>query len=190
MQELEKAILDKGTVLPGNILKVNSFLNHQVDPALMYQVGKEFADYFKEFGITKIITVETSGIAPAVMTGLVMNLPVVFAKKNKSLTVQDNVYAAEVYSYTKQTTNQIYIEKQFLNSTDKVLIIDDFLANGEATKGLINICNQVKASVSGIGIVIEKSFQPGADWLKEHGYQVKSLARIKSLANNKVEFKD
>ncbi|WP_395319279.1 xanthine phosphoribosyltransferase [Fructilactobacillus frigidiflavus] len=188
MEALKKAINEQGTVLPGNILKVNSFLNHQIDPELMYQIGESFADYFKDLGITKILTVEASGIAPAVMTGLAMKIPVVFARKSKSLVVKNDVYSAEVYSYTKQTTNQIYIEKQFLTSKDNVLIIDDFLANGEATKGLIKIAEAANAKVAGIGIVIEKAFQPGGQYLRDQGFNVLSLAQIASLDNHQVTF--
>ncbi|WP_429971417.1 xanthine phosphoribosyltransferase [Fructilactobacillus sp. Tb1] len=188
MEELKTVIKEQGTVLPGNILKVNSFLNHQIDPELMYKVGQEFADYFKGLGITKVLTVEASGIAPAVMAGLAMKVPVVFARKSKSLVVKNDVYTAKVYSYTKQTTNHIYIEQQFLSSDDKVLIIDDFLANGEATKGLIKIADAAGAKVAGIGIVIEKTFQPGGQYLRDQGFNVLSLAQIASLDNNQVTF--
>ncbi|WP_103422823.1 xanthine phosphoribosyltransferase [Fructilactobacillus lindneri] len=185
---MKTAIKEHGTVLPGNILKVNSFLNHQIDPNLMYKIGKEFAQLFQTAKITKIITVESSGIAPAMMTGLALNVPVVFARKSKSLTVRDDVYTAEVISYTKKTNNQIYIEKKFINSDDHILIIDDFLANGEAVKGLLQIIKNANANLTGVGIVIEKSFQPGAQYLRDQGIIVHSLARIKSLANNKVTF--
>ncbi|USS86255.1 xanthine phosphoribosyltransferase [Fructilactobacillus cliffordii] len=188
MDALKHAIETNGTVLPGNILKVNSFLNHQIDPQLMQQIGQAFADYFQKAGITKILTVEASGIAPAVLTGLAMHLPVVFARKSKSLVVKDDVYSAEVYSYTKNTNNHIYVEKPFLDNTDRVLIIDDFLANGEATKGLIKITEAAGASVGGIGIVIEKTFQPGGTYLRDHGYDVLSLAQIASLDNQQVKF--
>ncbi|USS93017.1 xanthine phosphoribosyltransferase [Fructilactobacillus ixorae] len=190
MEALKHAIETQGTVLPGNILKVNSFLNHQIDPQLMQQIGTTFAEAFKTAGITKVLTVEASGIAPAVMTGLAMHLPVVFARKSKSLVVKDDVYSAEVYSYTKHTTNHIYIEKPFLQQTDRVLIIDDFLANGEATKGLITITETAGANVGGIGIVIEKTFQSGGAYLREHGYPVVSLAQIASLAEQTVTFAD
>lgn len=188
MEELKTVIKEQGKVLPGNILKVNSFLNHQIDPKLMYRIGQIFAEYFKNLGITKVLTVEASGIAPAVMTGLAMEVPVVFARKSKSLVVKNDVYSAEVYSYTKKFSNHIYIEKQFLTSDDKVLIIDDFLANGEATKGLIKIADAANADIAGIGIVIEKTFQPGGQYLRDQGYNVLSLAQIASLENNQVKF--
>ncbi|CAM2808436.1 xanthine phosphoribosyltransferase [Fructilactobacillus fructivorans] len=189
MKELEDAIKNKGQVLPGNILKVNSFLNHQIDPTLMYEIGKEFVKRFADDNITKVITVESSGIAPAVMTGLVLGVPVIFARKKKPSTLNDAAYSADVYSYTKQKTNRIFIEKKFISPNDNVLIIDDFLANGEATKGMIKIVEAAQAHLVGVGIVIEKSFQPGADWITNHGIHLESLARIASLNNNEVTFK-
>lgn len=189
MKELEDAIKNKGQVLPGNILKVNSFLNHQIDPTLMYEIGKEFVKRFADDNITKVITVESSGIAPAVMTGLVLGVPVIFARKKKPSTLNDAAYSADVYSYTKQKTNRIFIEKKFISPNDNVLIIDDFLANGEATKGMIKIVEAAQAHLVGVGIVIEKSFQPGADWITNHGIHLESLARIASLNDNEVTFK-
>lgn len=188
MKELEDKIKEYGTVLPGNVLKVDAFLNHQVDPELMLHVGQEFAKRFANEGITKVWTVESSGIAPAVMTGLAMKLPVIFARKHKSLTLNNDMYTADVYSYTKKTTNRISISKKYVSPDDKILMIDDFLANGQAVEGMLEIADQAGVAVAGAGIVIEKSFQPGAGELKERGIRVESLARIKSLANNKVEF--
>lgn len=190
MQELIEKIKEYGTVLPGNVLKVDSFLNHQVDTQLMYDCGQAFADHFKDQGITKIWTVESSGIAPAVMTGLVMHLPVIFARKHKSLTLNSDMYTADVYSYTKKTTNHISIAHKVIDPNDKVLLIDDFLANGQAVEGMMAIADQAGVEVAGAGIVIEKSFQPGAKELAARGVDVYSLARIKSLANNQVEFMD
>jgi len=163
-------------------------LNHQVDPQLMLHIGQKFAKLFANEGITKIWTVESSGIAPAVMTGLEMNLPVIFARKHKSLTLNQNMYTADVYSYTKKTTNRISISKKYVDADDKILMIDDFLANGQAVEGLLEIADQAGVQVAGAGIVIEKSFQPGAGELKERGIRVESLARIQSLSDNKVEF--
>ncbi len=188
MKELEEKIKEYGTVLPGNVLKVDAFLNHQVDPQLMLHIGQEFAKLFANEGITKIWTVESSGIAPAVMTGLEMNLPVIFARKHKSLTLNQNMYTADVYSYTKKTTNRISISKKYVDADDKILMIDDFLANGQAVEGLLELADQAGVQVAGAGIVIEKSFQPGAGELKERGIRVESLARIQSLSDNKVEF--
>lgn len=190
MQELNEKIKQFGTVLPGNVLKVDAFLNHQVDPELMLHVGQEFARRFAGEGITKIWTVESSGIAPAVMTGLAMKLPVIFARKHKSLTLNNNMYVADVYSYTKKTTNRISISKKYVAPDDKVLMIDDFLANGQAVEGMLEIADQAGIQVAGAGIVIEKSFQPGGQELRDRGVLVESLARIKSLADNQIEFEE
>lgn len=190
MQELNEKIKQFGTVLPGNFLKVDAFLNHQVDPELMLHVGQEFARRFAGEGITKIWTVESSGIAPAVMTGLAMKLPVIFARKHKSLTLNNNMYVADVYSYTKKTTNRISISKKYVAPDDKVLMIDDFLANGQAVEGMLEIADQAGIQVAGAGIVIEKSFQPGGQELRDRGVRVESLARIKSLADNRIEFEE
>lgn len=188
MRELEEKIREYGTVLPGNVLKVDDFLNHQVDPQLMLHVGQEFAKLFADEGVTKIWTVESSGIAPAVMTGLAMNVPVIFARKHKSLTLNQNMYVADVYSYTKKTTNRISISKKYVSPDDKVLMIDDFLANGQAVEGMLEIADQAGVDVAGAGIVIEKSFQPGAKELRDRGIRLESLARIKSLKDNQIEF--
>ena len=190
MQELNEKIKQFGTVLPGNVLKVDAFLNHQVDPELMLHVGQEFARRFAGEGVTKIWTVESSGIAPAVMTGLAMKLPVIFARKHKSLTLNNNMYVADVYSYTKKTTNRISISKKYVAPDDKVLMIDDFLANGQAVEGMLEIADQAGIQVAGAGIVIEKSFQPGGQELRDRGVRVESLARIKSLADNRIEFEE
>ena len=188
MYALEQKILAEGIVLSEEVLKVDSFLNHQIDPVMMQQIGQEFARLFKDAGITKIITIEASGIAPAVMAGLELGVPVIFARKYQSLTLKDDLYRSKVFSFTKQTESTIAISKKHISSTDKVLVIDDFLANGQAALGLADLIHQAEASVIGIGIVIEKSFQPGRDILLEKGYRVESLARVKSLANGTVEF--
>ena len=188
MHALEQKILAEGIVLSEEVLKVDSFLNHQIDPVMMQQIGQEFARLFKDAGITKIITIEASGIAPAVMAGLELGVPVIFARKYQSLTLKDDLYRSKVFSFTKQTESTIAISKKHINAADKVLVIDDFLANGQAALGLADLIHQAEASVVGIGIVIEKSFQPGRDLLLEKGYRVESLARVKSLANGTVEF--
>ena len=188
MRELQEKIEQYGTVLPGNVLKVDAFLNHQVDPELMLKVGQEFAKLFANEGVTKVWTVESSGIAPAVMTGLALKVPVIFARKHKSLTLNQNMYTADVYSYTKKTTNRISISKKYVDANDKILMIDDFLANGQAVEGMLEIADQAGVDVAGAGIVIEKSFQPGAQELKDRGIRVESLARIKSLVDGKVTF--
>jgi xanthine phosphoribosyltransferase len=188
MRLLEEKINTDGKVLSENVLKVDSFLNHQIDPQLMLEIGKEFARIFAGDGITKIVTIESSGIAPAVMAGLYMNVPVIFARKRKSLTLVDDLLTASVHSFTKNETNEISISKKYVNENDRVLIIDDFLANGEAALGLVDIVQKSRATVVGIGIVIEKSFQHGPQKLKDLGLRVESLARIASLSNGKVSF--
>ena len=188
MYALEQKILNEGIVLSNQVLKVDAFLNHQIDPVLMQLIGKEFAARFKDAGITKIITIEASGIAPAIMTGLELGVPVIFARKYQSLTLKDDLYRSKVFSFTKQTESTIAISNKHLSSTDKALVIDDFLANGQAALGLIDLIHQANAEVVGVGIVIEKSFQPGRDVLLEKGYRVESLARVKSLADGKVSF--
>jgi xanthine phosphoribosyltransferase len=188
MRLLEEKIKKDGRVLNENVLKVDSFLNHQIDPQLMNELGKEFAQRFSAEGITKIVTIESSGIAPAVMAGLYMNVPVIFARKRKSVTLTDDLLTASVHSFTKNESNELAIARKFIDENDKVLIIDDFLANGQAALALVNMVQQAKASVAGIGIVIEKSFQPGAAKLKDQGLRVESLARIASLSNGEVTF--
>jgi xanthine phosphoribosyltransferase len=188
MKLLEQKICLEGTVLSGNVLKVDSFLNHQIDPELMNEIGKEFAVRFANEGITKIVTIESSGIAPAVMAGLHMNVPVVFARKRKSLTLFEDLLSATVHSFTKNETNEVSISQKYLSEKDQVLIIDDFLANGQAALALVEMVEKANAKVSGIGIVIEKSFQDGAKTLRQLGLRVESLARIASLANGEVQF--
>lgn len=188
MKVLEERILKDGVVLGKDVLKVDNFLNHQIDPVLMQEMGNEFARYFAGKGITKILTVETSGIAPSVFAGLALGVPVIFARKHKSLTLTDNLYTSKVYSFTKNTTNDITISRNFITSTDNVLLIDDFLANGQAAKGLVDICEQAQASIAGIGIVIEKSFQPGRGDLEKLGFDIFSLARIRAFENGVVKF--
>ncbi|HJG50327.1 xanthine phosphoribosyltransferase [Limosilactobacillus ingluviei] len=188
MEELKTRIKEVGTVLPGNVLKVDAFLNHQIDAGLMQRIGQAFAARFADAGITKVWTVESSGIAPAVMTGLALGVPVIFARKHKSLTLNEGLYTAEVYSYTKQVANKITIAQKYVAPDDKVLIIDDFLANGQAVSGLLAIAKQAGVTVTGAGIVIEKTFQPGRLALEKQGIPVVSLAKIKSLANGQVEF--
>ncbi|MBO0476374.1 xanthine phosphoribosyltransferase [Vagococcus sp. DIV0080] len=188
MRELLDKILQEGTVLEEDVLKVDSFLTHQVDPELMSLIGKEFASRYQDKGITKVVTIESSGIAPAVFIGLELGIPVIFARKQKSLTMNAELLTAEVYSFTKQVTNNISISTKFLTEKDNVLVVDDFLANGQAALGLVELCRQAGASVEAINIVIEKSFQSGRALLEEKGYRVDSLARVKSLKNNQVSF--
>ncbi|RBP08008.1 xanthine phosphoribosyltransferase [Rossellomorea aquimaris] len=189
MNLLRNKIEDEGVVLSDTVLKVDSFLNHQVDPELMVEIGKEFERRFKDLGITKVLTIESSGIAPGVMAALQLNVPLVFARKRKSLTLSEGVLTSTVYSYTKQEENTISISSKYIGENDRVLLVDDFLANGQAALGLIDLVKQAGAHVAGIGIVIEKSFQDGGKLVRETGYRVESLAEIQSLENGKVTFK-
>lgn len=190
MERLKAKIEAEGKVLSSLVLKVDSFLNHQVDPHLMMDIGKGFASRFKDAGITKILTIESSGIAPSVMTGLHLNVPVVFARKKKSLTLTEDLITSSVYSFTKQETNEISVSKKFLQNNDTVLIIDDFLANGQAAEGLVEIVKKANAAVAGVGIVIEKGFQDGGKLLREAGIRIESLAIIESLENGEVTFRN
>ncbi|MFS0647444.1 xanthine phosphoribosyltransferase [Siminovitchia sp. 179-K 8D1 HS] len=188
MKALQKKIVSEGKVLSDTVLKVDSFLNHQIDPNLMKEIGEEFAARFQEAGVTKIVTIESSGIAPATMAGLLMNVPVVFARKRKSLTLSENLYTAQVHSFTKKETNEISISGDFIQYDDVVLIIDDFLANGQAVLGLLEMIEQAGARLAGVGIVIEKGFQSGGQLIRDRGIRVESLANVASLKNGKVEF--
>lgn len=188
MEILHKRILQEGLALNENVLKVDSFLNHQVDPKLMYQMGTYFKNYFKDKGITKVFTIESSGIAPAVMTAMQMNLPMVTLKKQSSKILKDDVYQTTIHSFTKGVDYELTLSKKYITSEDKILIIDDFLANGEAALGASRLVEQSGAEVLGIGIVIEKSFQPGREKLIEKGYDVYSLARIAKLGKDLIEF--
>jgi xanthine phosphoribosyltransferase len=190
VEALKQKIRDEGIVLSEQVLKVDAFLNHQIDPALMQLIGHEFAQRFAGQGITKIVTIEASGIAPAIMAGLELGVPVIFARKYKSLTLKDDLYTAKVFSFTKQTESTIAISAKHLSATDHVLVIDDFLANGHAAKALIDLIGQAGASIAGIGVVIEKSFQSGRAELDSQGYRVESLARIASLKAGRVSFID
>jgi xanthine phosphoribosyltransferase len=190
MDELKKRIQEEGTVIQSDILKVDRFLNHQIDPVLMKQVGERFAEAFADAGITKVLTIESSGIAPALMTGLELSVPVLFARKKKPLTLNEGALATKIYSYTKKIHNSVYVEEGMIQEKDRILIIDDFLANGEASLGLTRLIEMAGAVVSGIGIVIEKSFQDGRTKLDKAGYSVYSLARISSLDNNQITFID
>lgn len=189
MTSLKEMIVEHGRVFPGDVLKVDSFLNHQIDPQVISSIEEEICEYFKGKEITKIMTVEASGIAPALMLAYRLKVPMLFAKKSlpSSLKSEDK-YETIVHSYTKNVASKVVVAKEYLSSDDKVLIVDDFLANGEAAFGLTDLINQAGAETVGIGICIEKSFQPGRERLEEAGYDVFSVCRIKSLDNNEVTF--
>lgn len=189
MKLLKEKILEEGRVEEGNILKVDSFLNHQLDIELLNEIGKEFKSRFKNEGITKILTIETSGIAIAAITAQYFNLPVLFARKTDSKNLDKETYESNVYSYTKEKSYKIRIAKRYLNKNDKVFLIDDFLANGKALLGLKDIVEQAGATLVGAGIVIEKGFQKGGDSLREDGIRIDSLAIIDSLEDGKIIFR-
>ena len=182
-------IKQDGKCLEGGILKVDSFINHQIDPTLLQSMSIEFVRRFANKEINKILTIEASGIAPAVMVGFLLNVPVVFAKKKKPSTM-DNMLVTEVFSFTKNKSYTVCVSKDYLHEGDKVLFIDDFLANGNAAKGIIELVEKANATLSGMGFLVEKSFQHGGDYLREKGYQVESLAIIDSLDNCKITFKE
>lgn len=189
MELLKDKILAEGKVLSDTVLKVDSFLNHQIDPELMQEIGKELAERYRDANITKILSIESSGIAPAMMAGLYLGVPVIFARKKKSLTLTDHLYTSSVYSFTKKETNEISVSKDFLHGDDCVLLMDDFLANGQAVKGLVDIIEQAGATLAGIGIVIEKGFQEGGKEIREQGIRLDSLAIVDSLEDGEIVFR-
>ncbi len=181
MNCLEERILKDGIVKEGNVLKVDSFLNHQMDIALFKEMGKEWKQRFANKEINKILTIEASGIGIAAVVAMEFDVPVVFAKKAKSINLDGEMYTAEVESFTHKNKNQVIVSKRFLNENDRVLIIDDFLANGCALQGLIQIVQQAGATVEGIGIAIEKGFQNGGQIIRNLGYQLESLAIVDGM---------
>ena len=189
MKLLEDRIRQDGIIEDGNVLKVNSFLNHQMDVDLFAEMGKEWARLFEGEQINKILTIEASGIGIACVAALQFgSVPVVFAKKSKSRNIAGDVYTARVESFTHGTVNNIMVAKKFLQPGDRVLLIDDFLANGEALKGLISLVEQAGATLVGAGVAVEKAFQPGGDAVRAMGVRVESLARVKSMSPAGVEF--
>lgn len=189
MKALEEKILKEGTVLPGHILKVGSFLNHRLDVDFLMEMGKEIARIFSDSEITQILTIETSGIAIAMAAAAAMHLPVVFAKKNKTGNLSGELYKTVVHSYTHGTDYNVVVAKEHISSSDKVLIIDDFLANGKALLGLIDIVGQAGAEVVGCSCAIEKGFQHGGDELRARGIRVESLAIIESMDDSSLTFR-
>jgi len=188
MRRLEEQIMREGEAFGETIVKVDRFLTHQVDTDLMQEIGKVLAEVYRKHDITKVVTIEASGIAPALYTAQALGVPMIFAKKHKNITMTEGILTAEVYSFTKQVTSTVSIAQKFLSSEDRVLIVDDFLANGQAAKGLIEILEQAGAEVKGVGIVIEKSFQDGRAVLENMGVPVTSLARVASIADGTITF--
>lgn len=189
MDLLKSKILDEGIVIGTQVLKVDSFLNHQIDPNLMNEIGREFAKRFSDKKITKILTIEASGIAPAIFAGKEMNIPVVFAKKTTSLNLDSETYTARVHSFTKEIDYIVRVSKKFITPGDCVLVIDDFLANGQAIIGLSEIIEQAGAKLVGAGVVIEKGFQDGGALLREMGIRVESLAIIDKMSEKQITFR-
>ena len=190
MKRMEEMILKEGKVLPGGVLKVGSFLNQQVDTKFMKEVGEEIARLYKDEGVTKILTIEASGIPIAIAAGFAMEVPVVYAKKNKSSNVSGDSYSTPVKSFTHGDTNNVIVTKEYLSKDDKILIVDDFLAHGSALTGLIDITKQAGASLAGCVAAIEKGFQMGGDKLRAKGYRIESLAIIDEMTDDEIVFRE
>ncbi|MFZ5753105.1 MAG: xanthine phosphoribosyltransferase [Bacillota bacterium] len=189
MELLKRKILECGKIIDGRILKVDSFLNHQMDVVLFNEIGKEFKARFQDVEVSKILTLEASGIGIACITAQYFKVPVLFAKKHESSNMDQETYQSEVYSYTRDKLYKIRVARKFLHPADKILIIDDFLANGKAVAGLIHIVQQAGAQVAGVGIVIEKGFQKGREVVEKKGIRVESLAIIESMSSEGIVFK-
>ena len=189
IRALEDRILTEGKVLPGEILKVGSFLNQQIDTKLLMDMGDEVARLFKDCNVTKVLTIESSGIAVAFAAGCALGVPVVFAKKHQSLNLSDDLLTSSVYSYTHQQTYDIVVSGEYITANDTVLIVDDFLAKGNALKGLIEITQKAGAKLAGAAIAIEKGFQGGGDALRAKGIKVESLAIIESMSDDSLTFR-
>lgn len=189
MKLLEQMVKNDGKVYPNNVLKVDSFINHQINPKLMIEMAQALYDYFKKYDVTKVLTIEASGIAPAILVANLFNVPMVFAKKSVPSTLNRNsFYEAKVHSYTKNVTNTIIVSTDFLTPDDNVLIIDDFLANGQAVLGLSELVEKAGGNLVGVGILIEKSFQNGRKLLEECNIDICSLCRLASLEDEEVKF--
>ena len=188
MELLKSRILSDGQALNEHVLLVDSFLNHQVDPVLMKAVGDEFAARFADAGVTRVATIESSGIAPAVMTAIALGVPMVIMKKQVSCILKEGIIQTEVFSFTKNSSYQLTLKSQFIKPGDNVLVIDDFLANGEAAFGAFRLVEQCGAKVAGLGTVIAKAFQPGMEKLREAGYRVEALAPVSKMEKDHIEF--
>ena len=190
MKLLEDRIAKNGQVFPGNILKVDSFLNHQIDVGLLSEMGKEIKRLYENEGVNKILTIEASGIAIACIAANYFECPVLFAKKTKTKNIASSVYKTQVRSFTHDTVYDVIVSKDFLNENDKVLIIDDFLAEGNALLGLIDLCNQAGAEIVGCAIAVEKGFQPGRQKIEKMGIRVESMAIVERMEDDKVIFRE
>lgn len=190
MKLLEEAIIERGSIVNDEVLKVDSIINHQIDPILMEAMANDICDHYKDKKITKVVTIEASGIAPALLCAMKLQVPMVFLKKSKPSTLQEKAYTAQVHSFTKNSDYTLSGSSSYLHEQDQVLLVDDFLANGEACFGAISILKQAKADVVGIAILIEKAFQKGHERLVQEGYEVYSLARIKKMEAGTITFCD
>ena len=188
MKLLEDRILAEGNVLSPAILKVDSFINHQVDPVLMQEMGRDIADHFKDQGVTKVMTIESSGISPALFVACELGVPLLILKKQSSAILKTDVIHTEVVSFTKEISYQLTLARKYLSDTDHVLLVDDFLANGEAATGALRLIRKANATVAGLGVLIEKSFQPGREKLNSQGLHVYSLARIAEMDVDHITF--
>ncbi len=188
MKLLEDKIKKDGLAVNEHILKVDSFINHQIDPLLMQEMGKDIAEHFKDRGITKIATIESSGIAPALMTAVAMDVPLIILKKQPSKILNQDLYQTVVTSFTKETNYELTLSKKYISDNDHVLIVDDFLANGEAATAALRLLRMSHATIAGFAVLIEKSFQPGREKLLSQGIEVYALARIAKMAENYIEF--
>lgn len=188
MELLRKRIMEEGAVLPGGVLKLDSILNHQVDPQLIREMGKVFAAKFRESRPTKVLTIESSGITIAYATALELGIPMVFARRKRPITMDHDVYIERVPSFTKGIVTDIVVSSNYIGKEDRILLIDDFIANGDAAKGLIRIIERAGAELVGVGIAIEKSFQSGGNWIREKGIRLEPLVRIASLENGQISF--
>lgn len=188
MKVLQERIRQDGLILSDTVLKVDSFLNHQVDTQLALEIGQEFARIFADRPVTKVLTIEASGIQFAMATGIALGVPFLYAKKKKAVTLSEQVYSAPVHSFTRQETYQVSLSQKYLGPGDKVIIVDDFLATGAALVGLVDIVKQAGAELVGVGCVIEKSFQEGRGLLEQQGVRVHSLARISSMSPGEINF--
>jgi xanthine phosphoribosyltransferase len=189
MRQMEEMILREGKVLPGGILKVGSFLNQQIDSVFLRKIGEEIARLYEGTGVNKILTIESSGIAIAAAAGMIMEVPVVFAKKHRSSNVDGSIYVTTVHSFTHNTDYHVVVSRDYLTSRDRVLLVDDFLANGNALRGLTDLVNQAGAELVGAAVAIEKGFQKGGDSLREEGVRVESLAIVDSMSDDGIVFR-
>ena len=191
MKELKEKIINEAIVLPGNVLRIDSFLNHQIDVALVAKCGQKWYELFKDAGITKILTVESAGIGIATLTAQYFGVPVVYAKKTKSASIGNDFYSTKVVSYTHGQVYEIVVSKKYINENDRILLIDDCLANGSALKVLINLVEMGGAKIVGAGVVIEKTYMKGGKDLRDMGYRIESLAKISSMnSDGNIKFED